>query len=357
MNVVSRMAGFVTMWPLTITITAMLLTVLAVTPAGAAGTDSKPAAPLSGKKILWVDSYYTDYEWSRGIESAIRETLQGSGVELKIFHMDTKRNLKEDFHRQAGRRAWEIVKEFRPDVVIASDDNAQRFFVVPYLKDSALPVVFIGVNQDLALYGYPCSNVTGMIEHEMAEQLIRHLRSVAKGKRAGILGPDVHTMHIVAEQYNKQFFDGELKYYLVRSFAEFKEAFLRAQQEVDLLVFRNYSGITGWSASEAEAFVTTHVRIPTGSVLPWMQHLNLFTIAKMPQEHGKYAATTALRILGGARPVDLPVVSNRLAHLVVNLKMAKPAGIVLPVSLLQTAEIIGKDAYYQPDFLTLPEGR
>jgi ABC-type uncharacterized transport system substrate-binding protein len=64
-----------------------------------------------------------------------------------------------------------------------------------------------------------------------------------------------------------------------------------------------------------------------------------------------------LRILGGARPADLPVTRNRLAHLVINLKMAKPAGIVLPVSLLQTAEIIGKEAYYEPEFDTSAEGR
>lgn len=323
----------------------------------AADAAGDSAGAYRGKKILWVDSYHAEYEWSSGIERAIREALQGSGVELKIFHMDTKRHLGEDFHRQAGRRAWAIIKEYRPDVVIASDDNAQRFLVVPYLKGSALPVVFCGVNQDLALYGYPCRNVTGMIEDEMAEGLVMHLRRLAKGDRAGIIGGDVHTMRVVAERYSKQFFGGQLRYYMVRSFAEFKEAFLRAQQEVDMLLFRNNSGITGWDAAKAEAFVAAHTAVPTGSVLPWMQPYNLLTIAKVAGEQGEYAATTALRILDGARPGDLPVVRNRLAHLVVNLKMAKAAGIVLPVSLLQTAEVIGKEAYYEPDFETSAEGR
>jgi hypothetical protein len=314
-------------------------------PALAAGNGSDPALDLRGKKILWVDSYHAEYEWSRGIEKGLRDALEGSGVELKIFHMDTKRHLGEDFHRQAGRRARAIIKEYRPDVVIASDDNAQRFLVVPYLKDTALPVIFCGVNEDLVNYGYPCRNVTGMIEDEMAEGLVMHLRRYAKGERAGLMGGDVHTMRIVAGQYNKQFFDGQLRYYLVRSFAEFKEAFLRAQQEVDMLVFRNNSGITGWDAAEAEAFVAEHAAVPVGTVLPWIQPYSLLTIAKVPEEQGEYSAATALRILDGARPADLPVVRNRLAHLVVNLKMAKAAGIVLPVSLLQTAEIIGQEAY------------
>lgn len=325
----------------------LCLWIMLLVGAPAAGAGDRPAV-FPGKKILWVDSYSSDYEWSRGIESALRAALQDSGVELQVFHMDTKRQRGEDGHRQAGRRAWELIRKYRPDVVIASDDNAQRFLVVPYLKDSAVPVVFIGVNEKLEVYGYPCRNVTGMVEHEMAEELIKHLRAYAKGPRAGVMGADVHTMQVVAAQYDKEFFDGRLRCYLVSSFAEFKAAFLRAQQEVDFLLFRNYSGITDWNPAEAEAFVNSHVRIPTGSVLPWMQSFNLFTIAKVPEEHGKYAAATALRILGGARPAELPVVSNRLAHLVINLKMAKPAGIVLPVNLLRTAEVIGREAYYEP---------
>jgi hypothetical protein len=311
---------------------------------------------LRGKRILWVDSYDSDYEWSSGIEKGLRDALHGSGVELKVFHMDTKHHLEEDFHRRAGRRARKVVEEFRPDVVIASDDNAQRYLVVPYLKDTDLPVIFCGVNEDLENYGFPCRNVTGMIEDEMAEGLVIHLRRLAKGARAGIMGADVHTMRVVADQYNKQFFDGQLRYYLVRSFAEFKEAFLRAQQEVDMLLFRNNSGITGWDAAAAEAFVAAHTTVPTGSVLPWMKPYNLLTIAKIPEEQGQYAATTALRIFAGARPADLPVVRNRLAHMVINLKMAKAADLVLPVSLLQTAEVIGKEVYKE-DAAPLPEGR
>ena len=334
---------------------ACLVTILLCGVSQAGELASPARGPFSGKKILWVDSYNSDYEWSSGIEKGLRVALYGTGVELKIFHMDTKRHLEEDFHRQAGRRARKIIEEFRPDVVIASDDHAQRYLVVPYLKDTALPVIFCGVNEDLATYGYPCRNVTGMIEDEMAEGLVMHLRRLAKGDRAGFMGADVHTMRIIADQYNKQFFDGQLRCYLVRSFAEFKEAFLRAQQEVDMLLVRNNAGIQGWDAEEAAAFLAQNVAVPTGSVLSWMKPYNVLTMAKVPEEQGEYAAATALRIFAGARPGDLPVVRNRLAQLVVNLKMAKAAGIVLPVSLLQTAEVIGREAYAQ-DVAAVTEG-
>lgn len=297
-----------------------------------------------GKKILWVDSYHAEYEWSAGLERGLLDALEGSGVELKIVHMDTKRHYGEGFYRQAALKAKKIIEAFQPDLVIASDDNAQRYLVVPYLRETKLPVVFCGLNADPADYGYPRSNVTGMIEDDKAEGLIMHLRRFAGGRRAGILGGDAPTMRIAAGNYNRQFFNGRLQYYLVRNFAEFKAAFLRAQQDVDMLLVHNNAGIADWDAAEAEAFVVANVRIPTGSALPWMKSYNLFTIAKVPEEQGEYSGAVALRILGGEKPADLPVVSNRLAHLVVNLKIAKATGIVLPVSVLQTAEVIGQEA-------------
>ncbi len=323
----------------------LLLGWLCCGPGLAATDDGRAPSRYRGKKILWIDSYHAGYEWSQGLERGIRGALAGSGAELKVWRMDTKRHSDEEYGRLAGQRARAVVARYRPDLVIASDDNAQRYLVVPYLKDTDLPVVFCGVNRDPGHYGYPCRNVTGMAEVELVEGLVRHLSRYARGDRIGVLGGDVHTTRIVTDQYNQQLFDGRLKRYLVRSFAEFKRAFLLAQQEVDVLLVRNNAGINDWDAAAAEAFLLENVVVPTGSVLPWMKPYNVLTMAKVPEEQGEYAAATALRIFAGARPEEVPVVSNRMAQLVVNLKMAKAAGIVLPVSLLQTAEVIGQEAY------------
>jgi ABC-type uncharacterized transport system substrate-binding protein len=90
-----------------------------------------------------------------------------------------------------------------------------------------------------------------------------------------------------------------------------------------------------------------NIRIPTGSVTPWMKRYVIFTLAKQPEEQGVYAAVTALRILDGTRPGDIPLTQNRRAQLTLNLKMAHAAGIVLPVALLQVAEVIGQEALQQ----------
>lgn len=296
-----------------------------------------------GKKILWVDSYHPGYPWADGIGRGIRQGLAGSGVELKTWHMDTNRNRSEAYGRQAARLAKALIEEYRPDVVIASDDNAQKFLVVPYLKGGNLPVVFCGVNRDLSEYAYPCSNITGMRGVNFAEGLGRQMRNFAGGNRIGMLAGDTVTARIFANHYQRMF-GGRLKVYLVRTLAEFKEAFLQAQQEVDMLCLRNNAGILDWEDRAAESFLAEQTRIPTGSVNPWMKPFVIFNLASFPEEQGGFAAAAALRILDGTRPEDIPVVQNQKARLTVNLKMAQAAGIVMPVSLLQTAEVIGQEA-------------
>jgi ABC-type uncharacterized transport system substrate-binding protein len=261
--------------------------------------------------------------------------------------MDSKRNDTETYGRDAGLRARDAVQEFKPDVVIASDDNAQKYLVVPYLKGGELPVVFCGVNWDASIYGYPTTNITGMIEEDLVSEMLNKLQVHAQGKRIGYLSGNVETERKIVDIYNKRFFDGKMKTYLVNSMDAFKEAFLRAQKEVDMLYIYNYSGIADWQPDEAEKFLFNNSKVPTGSHNSFMAPYVLYTVAKLPMEQGNFAAKTALRILDGLSPAQIPVAVNELTQLTINLKMAQAAGFVLPASLLKGATIIGQKTLQQ----------
>ncbi len=301
------------------------------------------ADKLLGRKILWVSSYHEGYEANDDIERGIRAVLKDRAVQLQVLHMDTKRNDAEDFGTQAGLRALAMVKDFAPDVVIASDDNAQKYLVVPYLLHTGIPVVFCGVNWDASVYGYPAKNVTGMVEVDLIE-LFEHLQRHARGKRIGYLSGNVETERKVIDIYNRRFFKGTMKSYLVTSMDEFKTAFLKAQEEVDMLYISNYTGIKDWDRIEAELFLGRHTRIPTGSHHGFMAPYVVFVASKLMEEHGTYAATTALKILEGVSPAEIPLSENSRAELILNLKMAGAASIVPPLALLKTATIIGQEA-------------
>lgn len=300
------------------------------------------AQPYLGKKILWVDSYHPAYEWSAGIEQGIRMTLQGSGVELRIVRMDSKRRSAEADIRAAASKAKAVIDAFRPDVVIASDDNASKYLVLPYLKDTNLPVVFCGVNWDASTYGYPARNVTGMVEVDLVEAQLDHLSRYAKGRRIGYLSGDVFSERQISAHYNDRFFAGQLKTYLVRTLAEFKAAFLQAQDEVDMLYIYNYAGIVDWEPAVAEAFLAEHIRVPTGSHNPFMAPFVLVTLAKDSQEQGEWAAGAALEVLAGRSPADIPLVRNERGQLIVNLSMAEALGVTFPLETLQAATVIGQ---------------
>jgi ABC-type uncharacterized transport system substrate-binding protein len=306
-----------------------------------AGTKQVPGV-YTGRKILWVDSYHQGYEWSDEMEKGIRDVLYETGVNLKIVRMDSKRNDTETHGWEAGLRARDAVQEFKPDVVIASDDNAQKYLVVPFLKGSELPVIFCGVNWDASIYGYPTANITGMVEEDLVPEMLKKFQSHARGKRIGYLAGNVETERKIVDIYNKRFFGGEMKTYLINSMDAFKGAFLRAQEEVDMLYISNYSGITDWHPAEAEKFLFNNSKIPTGSHNSFMAPYVLFTVAKLSMEQGNFAAKTALRILDGLSPAQIPVAVNELNHITINLKMAQAASFVLSASLLKGATSIGQ---------------
>ncbi len=322
--------------------------------AGATDTRSKKdtdlKADFSNKKILWVSSYHQGYEANDAIETGIRAQLKGTPVELRTFFMDTKRNNTSIQGQTAAKKAFSIIEQFRPDAIIASDDNAQRYLVVPYLKEKSIPIVFCGVNWDIKKYGYPTANITGMVEVDLTQQMYDLMKSYATGNKIGFLSGNVDAERDMVQMYNTRFFQGRLKPYFVESMAEFKHAFLQAQQEVNMLYIYNYTGIKDWDPNEAELFLSRHTRIPTGSHNDFMAPFVTFVAAKSLLEHGRYAAKTALRILAGVTPDKIAVTENKEVELYVNMRMAKAASFVFPVDLLQTATVISEiKAYLDPD--------
>ncbi len=320
-----------------------LFALLAAGPAAAA--EETGDGPYAGKTILWVDSYHAGYEWSDGIERGVREVLAVTGATLRIIRLDTKRRSSEEEKASAALAAKAEIDVLRPDAVIASDDNANKYLTAAYLKNTDLPVVFCGVNWDASMYGFPCDNVTGMVEVEGVPEMVNHFKRDARGDRIGYVSGRTDSDLKITQAFNARFFDGKMKTYFASTFAGFQAAFLKAQAENDMLFVRNHAGLADWDPEAAETFLLENTRVPTGSHLTHMDRFVIYTMGKIPEEQGAYAARTALGILDGARPGDIPLVENKKARLAVNLKMARAAGVVIPVSVLKTAELIGQKAY------------
>jgi ABC-type uncharacterized transport system substrate-binding protein len=290
----------------------------------------------NGKRVLYIDSYHQGYAWSDGITRGVKSTLEGTGVRLKIIRMDTKRNKADEFKKQAALKAKAVIEDFKPDVVIASDDNASKFLIMPYFKNAKLPFVFCGVNWDASVYGFPYRNVTGMVEVNDVVGLIKQLKQFTKGDRVGFIAGDTLTNRKEVENY-KKIFKLDVTPCYANEFDDWKKGFTDIQNNVDVLIVYNYVAVKGWEKAEAEKFVLDNTKIPTGTMQEGPMPYALIGFLKVAEEQGSWSAKAALKILDGASPSSISITRNEQGKLVLNIKLAKKMGIEVPYEMIESA--------------------
>lgn len=217
--------------------------------------------------------------------------------------------------------------------------SAKRVLYIDSYKDASLPFVFCGVNYNADDYGFPYSNVTGMIELPPAVKLIYSLKYFRRIVTVGYLAADTlkerkdgfYTNQDVREEFVERY---------VKTFDEWKRAFNELQYKVDVLIIGNNGGISDWDKAEAERFAVQNTRIPTGCLLDWIAPLAFLGATRSAEEQGRYAATTALSILDGTPPSSIPIVGNVEANIIINMKIAKKLGIKVPQSFMKIAKQI-----------------
>jgi hypothetical protein len=295
----------------------------------------------SGKKALYVNSYHPGYAWSDGEQEAAVRLLSDAGVEVKVMHLDAKNHSDPEEAQEAAFEVKKTINSFQPDVLIVADDSAFKYVVEEYYRDAELPVVFCGINWDLSIYQAPYRNTTGMIEIALTEQLAAYLKSFAAGSKIGILAYDVWDERKNVEYSSHYLPEGFYRQEYASNFHEWKEKFLRLQEETDAIVLAAPEGLDDWDLAQAERFILENAVVPTGvsgsaEAIP----LALVGLVKVPQEQGAYAAYAALKILDGKRPGDVPIVTNKSGHLLLNLKVADKLDVIFTPAMLRNAVLI-----------------
>lgn len=288
-------------------------------------------------RILWIDSYHQGYAWSDSLERSIKATLDGQDVVLKIHRMDTKRNKSETFKKAAAKKAYQAIESYRPDIVIASDDNASKYLVQPFLQNGTLPIVFCGVNNNATKYGYPYQNATGIIELDPIEKLFYTMSFFSRIEKAGYLAGNTTTARINGDLYEKRIRVGVEGRY-VDTFSEWQSAFIQLQDQCDMLIIGNVSAIKDWDEARAKQFVLSQTKVPTGCVLEFLTPYALIGYLKLPEEQGRWAAQTALKVLEGEKISDIPLGKPVEGRLILNQVIAEKTGFKFPRSFLKQAD-------------------
>ena len=83
-------------------------------------------------KVLFINSYYPGFHSTDEYLKGIKDAFKGKNIELRTFNMDTKRNPQVEFIEAKAVEAIEEINSFKPDLIIASDDNAAKYVVQPH---------------------------------------------------------------------------------------------------------------------------------------------------------------------------------------------------------------------------------
>jgi ABC-type uncharacterized transport system substrate-binding protein len=293
-------------------------------------------------RCLFVSSYHQGYAWSDGVERGLRSVLEGR-CELRQFDMDTKRSKDEASRRNAAEQARALIESWKPDVIITADDAAAKYLIVPFYRNHTLPFVFSGVNWTAKEYGFPFSNVTGMVEVAPIRTMLKAAQASAGGSGSAFyLGADTFTerKNLVRVEEAATELGLVLESRLVGSASEWIEAHAQAQDTHAFLVLGSHAGIDDWEGNvdRVRAAVRQSSRRLSVTNHDWMMPFAMLGMTKIPEEQGIWSAQAALAILEGTRPSEIPIIANRQWDVWVNQELLEAARLELPDDLRRRAK-------------------
>jgi ABC-type uncharacterized transport system substrate-binding protein len=301
-------------------------------------------------KVLVVMSYEEDNPWCKEIKEGIESILSGSS-EITYFYMDTKINL-EDGPKKA-KEAYALFQKIKPDGVITADDNAQRLFVLPYLKGRyETPVMFSGVNAEAEQYGFPTPSVSGILERghiresiALAKQLVPSIQSVAFLAKESPSGRALlRQVEIESENYPVK-----TSFHLIKSVHELSAIDKILSEQSDAIYFDSMegtkdSGGNPLSSKDILTFLTDKYHKPIiGANQYHVEQGALCAVVKTGQEQGRTAAEMLQRAMQGAPVAQIPIVQNFKGKRVINVTTMKALNLQVRPVVLVGAKLVKSD--------------
>ena len=299
-------------------------------------------------KVLVVMSYEEDFPWVREQKEGIDAVL-GDSCDIKYFYLDTKRHFSTGAEK--AKEAFELYLSFAPDGVIVGDDDAQSMFVVPYLRDKVkTPVMFCGVNAEPEKYGYPASNVSGVLERIHIFESISLVRQLVPSiKSIGFMMKESPVAMFVKGQVKQESASYPVRSVGFKTPKTLKEAVAMAEElkkSADLLFVETLEGIPddeGRPLKDKEVMpiiARTFGKATIGTNSYAVQYGLLAAVVKTGQEQGSTAAKMLQQAMQGTSVSQLPVTRNYSGKRMINVSAMKALGIAPKPVTLRGVELI-----------------
>lgn len=325
--------------------------------AGAGIGSPWPLAAAAPRRVLHVMSFDSPWRWTDGQWAGFLEGLADPSVQTLVFQMDVKRHRSAEAKAERGRLALEAIRQWGPDLVYLSDDDAVEQVARP-LAGSRLPMVFSGVNRSLDDHGLAgAPNLTGVLEREHVAETLRLLQAlVPAARRLAVVSDGASYWDRVIERVRERLGQRPgltlARVDRVASLADYQERLRECEREVDAVLHLGILTLIGSDGAtvpyqQVQRWVAEHVQLPDASF--WadrVHHGTLVAMAVSEQEQGRAAGRLARAILhDGQSPASLPVQATTKGRPVLCLPRARRLGLMPSSSLLLSAEVVRRYAW------------
>ena len=315
-------------------------------------------AALGGATVTWPLVARAEQERIRRIGVLIGLTENDPEGQLRIMAFrrglqnhdwEEGRNLHIDYRWPGGNAelqrddATELV-DLKPDVLFAGQTST---LLALKQATSTLPIVFVQVDDPVgggfvAGLARPGGNITGFgtFEYGIAEKWVELVRELApRTTRIGIIYETVNTGIGQLSAIESTLSPGiQSLPFPVRSSSEIGEAIERIASQPNGSLIALGGPLT---AQNRNLIVIQAGKYNLPSVFPYRYFAKAGGLVSYgPDTIDQYRAAADYidRILKGEKPAELPVQFPTKYNLVINLKTAKALGLIIPQSLLATAD-------------------
>lgn len=306
-------------------------------------------------KVFVLHSYHEEYSWVQGINSALTKRLEEVGLDYVFYYMDTKRRPTISWKEKAGELARKKIDAYKPDVVIAVDDNAKNYGISNYIGKEAPYLVFCGINDNADAHHYPPKNMTGIFERAYIHQTLDLLKSLyPQIEKVVFLSDNSVTAKPVLERAINYKSEGSLPVELIgfstpTTFAEWQDIVktFDESKDVDAFLIPLYHTV---EQSESGAIM------PSSEIMKWTKNNTLKPIVGLwpfstrdgalaavavdPLEHGWTAADMAIKIINGTPISTLLPIINKSGSVHFNVSTAESLGLEISYDLLESFDVI-----------------
>ncbi len=322
-----------------------------------AADTAEPARPF---RIFHVMSFDSPWRWTDGQWQGFRESLGTTPFEGRVFQMDVKRHSSPEAKARLGAEARAQIDAWKPDLLYASDDDAQEHVTRHYVGTS-LPCVFSGVNRDPKVHGLAgAPNVTGVLEHEHVVETIRLLQTLQPSiRRLAVISDDFPHWLPVIERIRSAVArlpgTSLAAVDVVSTWEAFKARVLGYPRQADAILYLGIFGLKGADGRNlpyqtVQRWCVENSRLPDGSF--WIDRVHHGVLASSTiseREQGRAAGRLARAILlEGRKPSSLPIEPTRLGNPALNLARARQLGLAVRSGLLLSTEVVKNFEWERP---------